>query len=246
VPSFTVSAQESALLYTIPYYVAQPFVFLGFQKERGLLGKVAPLFWLAPLAALEAFAVFSNSLSGVSFWIRTPNFICVPAAILTAVGLYWVYERTKGVHTRKLVKPTLAAVILVITVISIYGMYATVSLQDPNMGYQWVYSKQEFKAGTWITQVAGNQTITGDVKVTYLMRDYFAIATDETQGFRYLDGDISTQPNILFTYGQMQKNGYLLAIHGLALPENWTEKTSDMNLVYTNKLANIYAGVNKP
>ena len=246
VPSFTVSVQESALLYSAPYFVALPFIALGFENQRGLTGKVAPLFWIAPLAALEALALFSNTAVGIAFWIRTPNFICVPAAILTAVGLYWIYERTKGMHVRKLIKPTVTAIILAITVMGIYSMYATVSLQDPNMGYQWVYSKQEFKAGIWIKEVAGNQTVTGDVKVAYLMRDYFGSATDAMQGFRYLNNDTTTQPNILYTYSQMQKNGYVIALHGLALPDNWTEKTTQMNLVYTNKLANVYAGVKKP
>jgi uncharacterized membrane protein len=245
-PSFTISVQESALLYISPYFVALPFIALGFERQRGIGAKVAPLFWIAPLAALEAFALLSNTAEGVSLWIRTPNFICVPAAVLTAIGLYWMYEKTKGVHMRRIVKPAIAIIVLAITAIGLYSMYATVSLQDPNMGYQWVYSKQEFGTGLWLTQASGNQTIAGDVKVTYLMRDYFGVATNQMQGFRYLDGDTATQPNLLFTYSQMQKNGYVIALHGLALPENWTDQTAQMNLVYSNNKANLYAGVNQP
>ncbi|MCW4010285.1 MAG: hypothetical protein NWF05_06655 [Candidatus Bathyarchaeota archaeon] len=246
IPSFTVSIQESALLYSSPYLIALPFIALGFENQRGSKGKLMSLFWIAPLAALEAYAIFGNSLESVTFWIRTPNFICVPAAVLAAVGLYWVYERTKGINAKRVIKPAIGAIIVAITIIGIFSMYTTVSLQDPDMGYHWVYTKQEFYAGDWLTQTANHQTIVGDVKVFYLMNDYYNMSTDRTQGFRYLNGDTSTQPNILFTYSQMQKNGYVIALHGLDLPQNWTEKTDQMNLVYTNKLVDVYAGVDKP
>ncbi|MCW4018897.1 MAG: hypothetical protein NWF00_09515 [Candidatus Bathyarchaeota archaeon] len=243
IPSFTVSVQESALLYISPYFVALPFITLGFENQRGPSGKVAVLFWVAPLAALAAFAIFSNTAQGLSLWIRTPNFICIPAAVLTAVGLYWLYEKANGLTARKLVTSAIAAILIVITVIGIFSIYATVSLQDPNMGYHWTYSKQEFKAGSWLTEVTSNQTVTGDVKIVYLMRDYFGLKTNQLDGFRYLNGDTATQPNILFTYSQMQQNGYVIALHGLGLPDNWTDKTDQMNLVYSNELADVYAGV---
>jgi hypothetical protein len=44
----------------------------------------------------------------------------------------------------------------------------------------------------------------------------------------------------------MEKNGYVLALHGLELPANWTQKTTEMNTVYSNELTKIYAGVSKP
>ncbi len=243
IPSFTVSVQESALLYISPYFIALPFIALGFENQRGPGGKVAVLFWVAPLAALAAFALFSNTAQGLSLWIRTPNFICIPAAVLTAVGLCWLYKKANGLTARKLAKSAIVAILIVITVIGIFSMFATVSLQDPDMGYHWVYSKHEVKAGTWLTEVTSNKTVTGDAKIVYLMRDYFGATTNQLDGFRYLNGDTATQPDILFTYSQMQQNGYVIALHGLGLPENWTEKTDQMNLIYTNELANVYAGL---
>jgi hypothetical protein len=247
VPGFTLTVQESVLLYVSPYFIAIPFIALGCDRERGPRGVVALLFWIAPLAALEAFALFSNSAQGLGFWIRTPDFICVPAAVLTAVGLYSIHEKVHGLRLRRLIKPVAAAVIIAIAAIGIYTMYAAVSLQDKNMGYQWLYSKQEFNAGAWVTATgSSNQTVAGDVKVAYLMRDYFGVATDESQGFKYLNNDTTTQPTILFTYAQMQKNGYVLALHGVDLPQDWTQKTLQMNHIYSNDLADIYTGVNKP
>jgi hypothetical protein len=246
IPSFTISIQESATLYAIPYFIALPFIALGLENHRSKPGKIAVLFWIAPLAALEAFAIFSNTAAGLGLWIRTANFICVPAAILAATGLYWMYQKTKGINMQKLAKTTIAAILVAITAIGIFTMYATVSLQDPNMGYQWVYTQQEYKAGTWLNQTIQNQTITGDVKTAYLMRDYFNAKTDVTAGFKYLNNDTQTQPQILFTYAQMQKNGYVLGLQGIQLPQNWTQKTNRMNKIYTNNIATIYTGTNQP
>ncbi len=246
IPGFTISIQEGILLYLSPYFIALPFIAVGFGNQLGTRGKIAPLFWIAPLAALEVYALFSNSLIGLDLWIRTPDFICVPAAILTAVGVYWLSERIKGVHLRKLLKPAIAAIVVAIAVTSCYTMYATVSLQDRNMGYHWLYSTQELQAGTWIVTNNGNQTVTGDAKVFYLIHDYFGVDTAQSQGFRYLNGDDPKQPNILFTYDQMYQNGYVLGFHGLELPESWTEKTAHMDRVYTNNQAEVYVGVDLP
>ena len=82
------------------------------------------------------------------------------------------------------------------------------------------------------------------MKVMYLMRDYFGAEVDVLQGFRYLTENGASKPRILFIYGQMLKNGYVLGYHGVDLPENWMEKTSQLNLIYSNGLASLYAGEN--
>jgi hypothetical protein len=217
------------------------FIILGYYCQRDIKGTTATLFWLAPLMGLEAYAIFSNSSLSVGIWIRNPNFFILPDAILTAAGLYWIYQKAKGFHIGKLIKPAVVATILVIATINVYSLYAAVSLQDRYMGYQWLYTIPELKAGTWIAAASSNQTIAGDMKGSYLMHDYFRLNVDTLQGYRYLTANSATQPSILFTYDQMQKNGYVLGPHGVDLPENWTEKASQLNHIYSNGIANIYA-----
>jgi hypothetical protein len=65
-------------------------------------------------------------------------------------------------------------------------------------------------------------------------------------GFKYLNNESSNQPSLLFTYKLMEKNGYILSAHGITLPANWTQKTDNMNSVYSNGYSNIYSGVAKP
>jgi len=79
---------------------------------------------------LEAYAIFSNSSLSAGLWVRTPNFLYLPIAILSAVGLYWVYEKAKGSYLRKLIKPAVVAIILVITTVNVYSLYVAVSLQE--------------------------------------------------------------------------------------------------------------------
>jgi len=71
------------------------------------------------------------------------------------------------------------------------------------------------------------------------MEDYRS-NVDVLQGFRYLAGNSQSQPQILFIYDQMLKNGYVLGFHGVDLPENWTEKAHQLDLIYYNGLASLY------
>ncbi len=243
VPGFTVTAQESTLLYVTPYFILAPFMFIGFENHKNSR-TITPLFWIAPLAALEAFAIFSNSVQGMNLWIRTPDFICAPAAILAAVGIYWIAQRTTT-PLRKIMKPAFAVLLIAIIALGSYGMYATVTLQKPDMGYQWLYTTQEFQAATWVNATT-NQTVSGDVKVSYLLQDYFGLRVDEAGGFKYLDNQTSTQPKLLFIYSQMGQNGYVLALHGVDLPQDWTQRTDQLNQIYSNKNVKIYSGIDVP
>ena len=247
VPGFPPAVQSQLLLFILPNFIILPFIALGFEYQRRLEKILVPLFWLVPLIGLEVYAVFSNSAQGMVLWIRTPNLLYLPVAILAATGLYWAYETAKGSHLRKLIKPAVVAIVLIVTLINVYSLYAAVSLQDRNMGYQWLYKEQEFKAGTWVASATNNnQTLTGDIKVFYLMHDYFAMKVDYVGGFRYLATDSSAQPSILITYNEMTQNGYLLGVHGVDLPANWTQKTSQLNSIYSNGYTNIYAGAKTP
>jgi len=241
VPGFTPTVQRNVLLYVSPYFIALPFITLGYGYQRRIRGSIAPLFWLATLWGLEAYAVFSSSSQSIGLWIRTPNFLYAPLAILSAAGLYRLYETTKKSYLQRLIKTAVIASILVIATINIYSLYAAVSLQDRYMGYQWLYRTQEYQAGAWVAVTTSNTTVAGDMKVWHLMHDYFCAKVDVLQGFRYLTGE-SEQPQILFVYSQMLKNGYVLGLHGVDLPENWIEKASQLNQIYSNGLASLYAG----
>jgi len=241
VPSFTPTLQKHVLVYISPYFIILPFITLGYGYQRQIRGPIAPLFWLATLMGLEAYAVFSNSSQSIGLWIRTPNFLYPPLAILSATGLFWIYGTRNKPHLQKLIKSSVIATLLLIVSINVYSLYAAVSLQDRYMGYHWLYRVQEYKAGVWIATTNSNITVAGDMKIAYLMRDYFRVNVDVLQGFRYLVGESQSQPQILFVYDQMMKNGYVLGLHGMDLPENWVEKTSLLNLVYSNGLASLYA-----
>jgi hypothetical protein len=228
------------LLYVSPYFIILPFVILGYGYHR-IKGSIAPLFWLATLMGLEAYAVFGNSILSPALWIRTPNFLYPPLAILSAAGLYQLYEMAEKSRLRKLIKPAVMTIILVVATVNAYTLYAAVSLQERYMGYQWLYRTQEYQAGAWIATTSSNPTVAGDMKVLYLVGDYFGAKVDVLQGFRYLTENDASRPQILFIYDQMLKNGYVLGYHGLDLPENWIEKTSQLNLIYSNGLASLYA-----
>jgi hypothetical protein len=246
VPGYTISMQQQVLLYLTPYFLALPFIAIGFEQPKSTKPIIAPLFWIAPLIALEVYALLSNTFTGTGLWIRTPNFLLAPAAILCAAGLYYTTKKAKGIHLKRLIKPAVLTVIAAIVIVNIYSLYASVNLQDRYMGYQWLFNTQEFQAATWVNTTITNQTIAGDIKVFYLIHDYFATNVDSTQGYQYLASETQTQPQILITYSQMQKNGYLLGIHGLDLPANWTQNTAQMNFAYTNGYTNIHTGVEAP
>jgi hypothetical protein len=233
---------KHSLLYVSPYFIILPLITLGYGFQRRIKGFIAPLFWLAPLMGLEAYAIFSNSSLSPILWIRIPNFLYPLLAILSAAGLYRLYETTKKPHLQRLIKPAVVTIILVIATVNVYTLYAAVSLQERYMGYHWLYRTQEYKAGSWIATTTSNPTVAGDMKVLYLVRDYFGAEVDVLQGFRYLTENGVSQPQILLIYGQMLKNGYVLGYHGVDLPENWIEKASQLNLIYSNGLATLYAG----
>ena len=231
-----------SLLYLSPYFIILPFITLGYGYQRRIKGSIAPLFWMAPLMGLEAYAIFSNSSLSPILWIRIPNFLYPLLAILSATGLYLLYETTKKPHLQKLIKPAVVTIIIVIATVNVYSLYAAVSLQERYMGYHWLYRTQEYEAGAWIATTTSNPTVAGDMKIMYFMRDYFGAEVNVLQGYRYLTENGASQPQILFIYGQMLKNGYVLGYHGVDLPENWIEKTSQLNLIYSNGLASLYAG----
>jgi len=231
------------LLYAMPFILASPLMVLGLGEMRGMKGErhTAPLFWLSTILGLEGYAVFGDSPLGLTLAYRALNFLCPPLAVASAFGLYGLCLTTKKPRTRKLTKLTATATLLLIAALSSYNVYAAVSLQERYMGYFWLYRIPEYKAAEWLSATA-NQTIAGDVKSSYLLKDYFGLNVDAFQALQYLAGR-GSKPKILLIYDQMLKNGYVLyGGYSVDMPENWTEKVRYLNLIYLNGPVSVYGG----
>jgi len=235
------------LLYAAPFIVASPFIVLGYGEMKNLRGEHhAAVFWLATILGLEGYAVFGNSDFGLTLASRGVNFLWPPLAVLCAVGLYRLYTTARETRNRRLVArlAATATLISVVTIASLnsYSVYAAVSLEERYMGYFWLYTNHEYEAGAWVTATSNNQTVAGDVKVSYLLKGYFNVKVDVLKGLRYLTED-GPKPQLLFIYDQMLRNGYVLySGRSIDLPESWREKAYNLNLIYSSGTATIYAG----
>ncbi len=71
---------------------------------------------------------------------------------------------------------------------------------------------------------------------------YFNVEVDVSQGLKYLRSKDGSPPRLLYTYEQMLRNGYVLyGGYSVDLPQNWTEKLNDLNLVYSNGHVNVHS-----
>jgi hypothetical protein len=199
-----------------------------------------PLFWLIPIVAFACYGIFANSAAGLSYAVRSINFLLPPLMILAGIGLYKLFCANHS-KSRTLTKIVTCLIILSMVTINVNSIYATVSLQEPYLGYFWRYEPSEYKASYWLTANVENKTIAGDSKVDYLVNQYFETPVSITAGFSYLQGNGSA-PEILYIYNQMKANGYVL-YQGIpvTLPANWTDKLSSYDCIYINSEVAIYA-----
>ena len=230
------------LLYALPFIVGLPLVIFGlkelYQKNSSLM---IPLFWIITVAAFASYAIFANPPGGIGFVYRSVNFILPPLTILVAIGLYKLFSNPKNLKTHKITMLIATAIIIFMVTISTYTVYAAVSLQEPYLGYFWRYEPTEYKAANWVALNVNNQTVTGDVKVRYLLNGYFNESVSVIDGLRFLEGN-GSKPKILYVYNQMYINGYVLYEGSpITLPDNWTNKLIDYNFVYANSEVTIYA-----
>ena len=232
------------ILYAAPFVLLSALIVIGAGKLRNIRREAyaAPIFWIATLLGLEGYAFFAGPAMGLTLASRTLNYLWPPLAILCAIGLHQLYQKAGKPRMQRLMKLTATAALILIVSLNSYNMYASVSLQERYMGYFWLYTAPEYEAAAW-TAATTNQSVAGDVKVSYLLKDYFNVKVNVDQGLKYLTDNTAAQPKILFVYGQMQKNGYVL-YSGISidLAENWTEKTSDLNLIYSNGQVKVYTG----
>ena len=232
------------LLYVTPFILISPVMVLGFGALRiGDEHGIIPVFWLATILGLEGYAVFGDSPAGLTLAYRTLNFLCLPLAVFCAAGLHRLHGTSSQLHIRKLARVTAAIFLALIVTLNSYNVYAAISLQERYMGYFWLYRTQEFQAGAWIRNTVSEQTVAGDVKVSYLLKGYFNLEVDTVQGLLYLTGKGSSKPHILFSYNEMLGNGYVVyGGYSVDLPKNWTERTFNLNLIYSNGLVKIHSG----
>jgi hypothetical protein len=235
---------SSYLIYDSPYIIIPPLVTLGYSYKKQPNTLIVPMFWLAVIAALEGYAVFANPIISIMLANRAINFLHPPLAILAAAGLYRLYKKDKKHPSGKFLKTLTVISILFIVILNIYSLYGAISLEERYLGSSCLYRKQEYSASKWIATNNDNLTIAGDWKITHILKDYFHQKTDHLQALLYLNEKTETQPQILFIYDQMIKNGYLISYQLLDLPENWMEKAAQLNLIYSNGLASLYAGEN--
>jgi len=240
-PYFTPTVQRHILPYLLPYYLIIPFIVQGYIACRRTGSTVPLTFWLSAVAGLQAYSLFTSTGLDLTLWVRTPNFLYPPAAILAALGLHQTYEIGGNKIFQTLGKLTVIAVILATVATNLYSLHASVNLQDRYMGYHWLYTPQEYFAGSWASKLYDG-TVAGDMKVSYLINCYYKLNVDVLQGYRYLAEEANVRPKLLFIYGQMFGNGYVLGLHGIELPSDWTRKLYELNQIYANGLTTLYAG----
>jgi hypothetical protein len=228
------------LLFALPFIIALPVVSIGLNNHNRKLALMIPLFWLIPIVAFACYGIFANSAAGLSYAVRSINFLLPPLMILAGIGLYKLFCANHS-KSRTLTKIVTCLIILSMVTINVNSIYATVSLQEPYLGYFWRYEPSEYEASYWLTANVENKTIAGDSKVDYLVNQYFEAPVSITAGFSYLQGNGSA-PEILYIYNQMKANGYVL-YQGIpvTLPANWTDKLSCYDCIYINSEVAIYA-----
>jgi len=228
------------LLYATPFILSSPLITLGWTRKTLSEQRIVPIFWASTILGVESYAAFSNTFFGSTLGPRMLNFLWPPLTILLAIG-FAEYIYVKKPLIKRVVKHAMIVTISIVVILNAYNLYAAVSLQERHMVYFWLYRLPEYEAGTWITRTVNNQTVAGDIKITYLLRDYFDLKVDAIQGLRYLTQEGYSEPQILFTYDQMQKNGYVLySGYVIDLPEDWVEKANNLNRIYSNGIVTLY------
>ncbi len=233
---------SSYLLYALPFIIALPLIIFGLnelhQKNSSL---ITPLFWIMSVAAFGCYAVFANPTGSISYVSRSVDFMLPPFLILAAVGIQKLFQQGSRFKVGNTVKFVAVALVLVMVTVNTYTVYATVSMQEPYLGYFWRYDPSEYAASSWLSSNVGNQSVAGDSKVYYLSHGYFNETVNVMDGYKYLIGEGSA-PELLYVYNQMSSNGYVL-YQGIpyTLPANWIDKLVPYNCIYANNGVTIYA-----
>ena len=239
----TSTLPDAHLIYAFILILGLPAAAFGlYQLYQRSTRMAIPLFWMLSIVGFICFSLFANVAGAATFTWRSINFLLPPLLILVAAGTYSLITSPKGPKVRKLTKAVSAILIIAIVAVNVSAMYQTVSAQNPALGYSWLYTQPEFNSADWISSNSANQTVAGDIKVEYLLGQYFNETVSVSAGLRYLQGDGSA-PEILYIYNQMGEPGKGYVIEGVpyTLPVDWMDKLSNYNLVYANSEVTIYA-----
>ena len=215
------------------------FVILGLYcaKEWKLDGVFYPvLFWVSSVLGLECYAVFGAS-PGLSLTLayRLPNFLIAGLASLAAIGILRAYSSSRAIIR------CLSIVCLVFFVSSLASeSYSAVILQENYLGYQWLYTPQDYQGALWVKRYNDGQVVYGDLKIKYLIGDYLGLSVDSGRGYIILLGEEKSDTEGLLTvYRAMEDNGYLLGPYGTSLPEDWKSNLDRRYDVVFHNVADI-------
>jgi hypothetical protein len=228
-------------LFALPLIVSLPICIYALNKLNNRNTSLfLPFFWLLPIIGFALYWFFGNPPNGVGLASRCLNFLLPPLMLLVAVGIYKLTQRSWN-KSQTLPKFAAASLIVFLVAVNSFSLYAAVSLQEPYLGYFWRYEPSEYAAAGWTATNNDNQTVTGDVKVSYLLGGYYNQTVNVLGGLRYFTEDASA-PDVIYVYGQMYRNGYVLYQSSpVELPPNWTSSLSNYSIIYTNPEVTIYA-----
>ncbi|MBC7130789.1 hypothetical protein H5T51_06190, partial [Candidatus Bathyarchaeota archaeon] len=182
---------------------------------------------------------------GLTLIYRGINLLTLPLAIILAVGFYKLAAENIKSKTQKTSAFIVTSLIAAIIAVNLYNVYASVSLRERYLGYFWLYKPQEFTAAKWLS-AADAKDVAGDVKISYLLTEYFKVKVDPMQGLKYFYGN-SDPPPLLVTYDLMKVNGYVsYGGYSLDLPADWMNKTNILNQIYSNSFVKVHKGAYEP
>lgn len=231
------------LLHVAPFFLlAAPLASLGLWKIADRSG-CASCFcgtWIASASAVLAYAAFGGSNLSLLLSTRVINFIIPPLSILAVMGAWKAYKSNPKFSFIPVA--SLVAILLASGALSNYMGIVGGGRLSPSQG---LYLKGEFEAADWVSKKGGGQ-ISADFKLMYLLEGYYDRRVDVREGYSYLAGVSGSQPEVLFTYSQMEEKGYLITHYGRPLSPAWLRKAERMNKVYNDGYAKIYGGRESP
>lgn len=220
------------------FFYASILIFLGLIAVIGIYGakknnvdkKIYPiLFWLSSTLGLEAYAIFGADPNiSLALAYRLANFI------IPAVGVMAAASILSGGSSR-----IFRSIYIICAIFSVATMlmqsYSAVILQENYLGHQWLYLPQDFQQAVWVRKYDGNLVVYGDLKVAYLLGDYFGLRVDSAKGYSILAENKEVAPEgLLMTYQVMEKNGYVLGHYGVELPREWKERLMEGDMLYSS------------
>jgi uncharacterized membrane protein len=231
------TVSPTLLFSAIPYVLIGVLAIFGYRiihVAKGRRNFVFVASWLSAVLAFGFLAVFAGVPDGLPILYRILAFIGAPAIILASLALQDVLG---GTRRSGLVKVAVVAVILLISVSSAYQTYAASIQRESLLGGQWAYQQSDLTGAQWMSanSVPGNFSLSGDLRMQYLLTDYLSVNVDTSSGYNYLESPNTTaRPAYLVTYGLMARNGYVTSLYGVQLPANWTAALTKSSPVYYN------------